>query len=1829
LSSAPTAVTPSPNKVSSFSASHSNSHVDVAADNLSVNLSESLNSKSLHATKRLRPISAVSTSRSVPVTLVSPQPSDFAIALGVIRFFALPSASCPNVVSGRTAKLMNKFKTHAAFSKEELISRLTRACSVVLGRPKEALTLLRPILHRASEDLEEMQDPELVLAAAIIVRCSEVCARVQVLQDWFHNTTTKIRKEKGALVQPDQFTSETRTALFEIQNLHENFVKAQSQCLSERNCVDELRAAHSSIMMMEVRDSTALFEASAVCSAPIHATAELVSELDLLQQEASSMFSSFSASFVSLFLESCAVFQSIAESSVKNIRNKSAVPLPLSPDDDKNLQKVEKFLEKCKTFPHDLPKFLYINIDDRNAVECGFSKASASCIEFCEFYKKYAIFIENHQKNASFKKSFDDSLQNHRFLDASSLLRKMEQNCSLISQATSDDLVTQCQKRLDLAKLLFEKDMDQVRDQIRFAQQSFAQERDDLQVVYGHIEAAQAALSNIRCDVPERTTLKSLLSKVKSAEARRFWHAKSNVQFGLSSVSETLTKCWEDTKNVTFLSENVNKLETTIESLRAIINKFSIQDDDIINQVHALQGSIDDLNVLASGFRLEPLEATYSNCVQDFHKLVNESDELYQLEHGISVLKQIQCRLKRFHNRSLNQSTCESSIEMCNLCSQEISRIELSRSKHLLQLQIDVAELKDLLARCSAQDESDHIPKLHSRISYVRQVANAIDDQAALVEIVDLCRKCALVVEHRDNWLRSKVLVSLSEAESVFRNHRSEIPDLIAAIEKLKENHSTVAIMMSSAVRVQTTSRIERTVTHLKSCLILIQNDQQDKKNMLEALSLKLKLAIASYHDGFDDDASFSAMLDLQAQGIDLAPKIHIDAGNSLKEFDMCSLLVSKLHKRREQLTTMIADANSLCSKIEQWLSQLMPLSSHDLIDLNFKPLLTPLHKSSLVIVALHMYDTQDTRELADRLQSLVYDVLVIAVDEMKQFLSNSHRDVSAIEHLLATHDFSPAVSIVDSLNDSIGYHQITLLHLKFCFKTIFKFYKPQIAPHLASTRLLEFDLIKLIQNFDRSSHELPILRAGVMAQGNALLNEAHSACVARKADLARDKLRLAILCLARVCKPEQWQTVSENIKALERRCFSEAAAAVALCRISQAHSKRHDYHIALTFLISACEAVNHWNLNQDAIISTFDFVVSSSLEFLSGVCSASDQIWDSFTQITASDSAYQGQNLISVVLGIVQHQKLMRDVLHSRLLGEQTIVWDDALQMDKPVRPSLWNSNLLQLSPKSIGMTRDLMVIMENLEKRDEKMSRSSGQVLTLLSNSIKVNLLDNGFLTSARSRICDAIRERRLDDALYAVREVIIAAVTAGVSPDYLLSLHHENRPLVDCLRQLERCEPAFCIPYYGISLPHVQWFPPATVKLDAETSSVVIVHVVDELNACFDVCCCALAEKEIQDLEIKMLSSDNSSNIGFLQAAAALAPGAFFEVLLSRQSCRLDSFYTLDGLTLLHFASCYCNDQTLKIILENYIDPDLIFAADRFGRNALHFVMGANQELLGETESSMFSIFDNTYAKWVSLQECIAKFCPEPRGVSTLGGFLEFSRHTPRHTRSNQDLEIVFKILQRNFSQHLERFTVPDLALNNFMHYLARRSIKAPKASKTENAETKKSSSIFSGTLHSSVAFAQDQVDHQRRSIHDLALLHQICQIFQKPSCLALLNDENIDGMTPLLLACSHGNSTVVALFILQLGADTACCDLLKRTPLHFAADRNDRYSFKLLLKCHGIDSSAVDARGQTSLFRLTCLGHESLFADLTAHLSGTGGAQVYVFFLRQCCLCAFQT
>ena len=129
----------------------------------------------------------------------------------------------------------------------------------------------------------------------------------------------------------------------------------------------------------------------------------------------------------------------------------------------------------------------------------------------------------------------------------------------------------------------------------------------------------------------------------------------------------------------------------------------------------------------------------------------------------------------------------------------------------------------------------------------------------------------------------------------------------------------------------------------------------------------------------------------------------------------------------------------------------------------------------------------------------------------------------------------------------------------------------------------------------------------------------------------------------------------------------------------------------------------------------------------------------DGFSIAAKIYSVLEGENLTSALLGVVQHHNLMRDVVYTRMFGEECLVWDDALQIDKPMRANLWRSPLFQLSPLLIGMTKELMFVLEDLQVRDDCIWQSSENLLSAMSNSIRASLLDSTLLFSARCKISE----------------------------------------------------------------------------------------------------------------------------------------------------------------------------------------------------------------------------------------------------------------------------------------------------------------------------------------------------------------------------------------------------------------------------------------------------------------------------------------------------------
>jgi len=155
----------------------------VAADSIAV----FSDSKSPSPCKKLRPFSAVMTARSAANRPASLRPTAATSAQTIIRIFVCSS-------SGDAAAAAQN--AQAKLSDKSIISRWKRACLSVTRNTDETLTLLQPVIYHSIQNLDRMQAPEIALGAAIVVRCSEVSANIQELQDMFHSSTTKENEQR-------------------------------------------------------------------------------------------------------------------------------------------------------------------------------------------------------------------------------------------------------------------------------------------------------------------------------------------------------------------------------------------------------------------------------------------------------------------------------------------------------------------------------------------------------------------------------------------------------------------------------------------------------------------------------------------------------------------------------------------------------------------------------------------------------------------------------------------------------------------------------------------------------------------------------------------------------------------------------------------------------------------------------------------------------------------------------------------------------------------------------------------------------------------------------------------------------------------------------------------------------------------------------------------------------------------------------------------------------------------------------------------------------------------------------------------------------------------------------------------------------------------------------------------------------------------------------------------------------------------------------------------------------------------------------------------------
>ncbi|XP_072042795.1 transient receptor potential cation channel subfamily A member 1-like [Amphiura filiformis] len=93
----------------------------------------------------------------------------------------------------------------------------------------------------------------------------------------------------------------------------------------------------------------------------------------------------------------------------------------------------------------------------------------------------------------------------------------------------------------------------------------------------------------------------------------------------------------------------------------------------------------------------------------------------------------------------------------------------------------------------------------------------------------------------------------------------------------------------------------------------------------------------------------------------------------------------------------------------------------------------------------------------------------------------------------------------------------------------------------------------------------------------------------------------------------------------------------------------------------------------------------------------------------------------------------------------------------------------------------------------------------------------------------------------------------------------------------------------------------------------------------------------------------------------------------------------------------------------------------------------------------------------------------------------------------------------------------------------------------------------------------------------------------------ACPIPLNDDDIGGMTPLLLASENGHHTVVN-FLIKMGADMASRYDDRRSPLALAARNNELHVMNILID-NNADVNAMDKDRNTALHLCAQFGHEA--------------------------------
>ncbi|XP_071491103.1 uncharacterized protein [Diadema antillarum] len=281
--------------------------------------------------------------------------------------------------------------------------------------------------------------------------------------------------------------------------------------------------------------------------------------------------------------------------------------------------------------------------------------------------------------------------------------------------------------------------------------------------------------------------------------------------------------------------------------------------------------------------------------------------------------------------------------------------------------------------------------------------------------------------------------------------------------------------------------------------------------------------------------------------------------------------------------------------------------------------------------------------------------------------------------------------------------------------------------------------------------------------------------------------------------------------------------------------------------------------------------------------------------------------------------------------------------------------------------------------------------------------------------------------------------------------------------------------------------------------------------------------------------------------------------------------------NGMAPLHIAAINGSTDTVSQLLDNSADIELM---DDEGMTPLH-----RATLYNRVETMALLIHEGAVIDEVDNNGFTPLLCAAWKGHVPAGDLLltrgadinvsDQHNKTPLHWAAEMDhVDIMKFFLQSGGNEHVNN---PDTFERTALHYAAERG---------------NNTMIRLLLEHSAECDAKDGME--KTPVHVAAqagYVHCVEELLRNTP--DLLNEDDRDGMTPLLTACYYG-SHVVVMALLKMGADISKVNDEHRTALILAAANNHVMTMSLLIE-HNCDINAIDKTKNTALHLCCDAGH----------------------------------